>query len=329
MAIQQDDIKRILAYSTLSQLGYMVMAVGVHGPTEGMFHLTTHAFFKALLFLGAGSVIHALANEQDIWKMGGLRKKLPVTFWTFMAGTLALCGVVPFSGFYSKDALLAKALENNKPLFVLGVLVAVLTTFYMFRLVFVVFFGNGKSGAVDHAHESPPVMAWPLRVLAVFSIIGGLIGIDQIVARQFPHAGEHHAATGLAMVFAPFGHAPVAAFSSLCAVIVGFLLARAFYLNTDKDPLPSLLGGFAKLCRNKFYFDEMYEWFIQSTQELLAKLAEWFDRWIVAGFAVRGASGATDIFGRMLRLVQTGNLQTYAFLFVLGVAAVLWFMLGK
>ena len=127
IAIQQDDIKRILAYSTLSQLGYMVMAVGLHGPAPAMFHLTTHAFFKALLFLGAGSVIIALHHEQDIWKMGGLRQKMPVTFWTFMVGTLALCGLPPFSGFYSKDSILAQAAEHNLPLFVLGVAVAALT----------------------------------------------------------------------------------------------------------------------------------------------------------------------------------------------------------
>src|SRR5438094_6148302 len=174
MAAQQNDIKRILAYSTLSQLGYMVMAVGLGGPTPAMFHLTTHAFFKALLFLGAGSVIIALHHEQDIWKMGGLRRKMPVTFWTFLAGTLAIAGVPPLSGFYSKDSILAQAADaHHWPLFALGVLVAALTTFYMFRLAFVVFFGSTRSDRAGHAHESPGVMIWPLRILAVFSIIGG------------------------------------------------------------------------------------------------------------------------------------------------------------
>src|SRR5438094_34478 len=174
IAVQQNDIKRILAYSTLSQLGYMVMAVGLGGPTPAMFHLTTHAFFKALLFLGAGSVIIALHHEQDIWKMGGLRRKMPVTFWTFLAGTLAIAGVPPLSGFYSKDSILAQAADaHHWPLFALGVLVAALTTFYMFRLAFVVFFGSTRSDRAGHAHESPGVMIWPLRILAVFSIIGG------------------------------------------------------------------------------------------------------------------------------------------------------------
>src|ERR1017187_3251476 len=178
IAVQQNDIKRILAYSTLSQLGYMVMAVGLSGPTPAMFHLTTHAFFKALLFLGAGSVIHGLHEEQDIWKMGGLKKKMPVTFWTFIIGTLALSGVPPFSGFYSKDSILAQALhQNNYLLFGVGVSVAALTTFYMFRLFFVAFLGNARTEKAKHAHESPKVMTLPLIVLAVFAIVGGCIGI--------------------------------------------------------------------------------------------------------------------------------------------------------
>src|SRR5207253_11342505 len=139
IAIQQNDIKRILAYSTLSQLGYIVMAVGLHGPGQAMFHLSTHAFFKALLFLSAGSLILALHHEQDIWNMGGLRKKMPVTFCTFMVGTLALAGVLPTSGFYSKDSILARAADTNLALFLLGLSVAILSTFYMFRLVFVAF----------------------------------------------------------------------------------------------------------------------------------------------------------------------------------------------
>src|SRR5258708_372324 len=186
IAVPQNDIKRILAYSTLSQLGSMVMGVGLGGPHQAMFHLTTHAFFKALLFLGAGSVIIGLHHEQDIWKMGGLRKKMGVTFWTFLAGTLALSGVWPFSGFFSKDAVLARASEHNWGLFVVGLFVAALTAFYMFRLVFVVFFGQARTDAAGHAHESPPVMLWPLRTLAAFSVIGGFIGIETPQPTQLP-----------------------------------------------------------------------------------------------------------------------------------------------
>src|SRR2546425_5936085 len=161
IAVQQNDIKRILAYSTLSQLGYMVLAVAV-SPTAAMFHLVTHAFFKALLFLGAGSVIYALHHEQNIWRMGGLRGKMPITYWTFLIATLALCGVPPFSGFFSKDDILVTALDHNLALFILGVLVAALTTFYMFRLWFVAFLGQAKSAAAGHAQESPKVMTVPL-----------------------------------------------------------------------------------------------------------------------------------------------------------------------
>ena len=208
IAVQQNDIKRILAYSTLSQLGYMVMAVGLAGPTPAMFHLTTHAFFKALLFLGAGSVIHALHEEQDIWKMGGLCKKMGITFWTFLIGTLALSGVPPFSGFYSKDAILAQALEQkNYPLFVLGAAVAGLTTFYMFRLFYVAFVGKPRTETAGHAHESPAVMTWPLIVLAVFAVIGGIIPISDIYAAQF--SPEVSGVVLVQRIVEPFAKSPV------------------------------------------------------------------------------------------------------------------------
>jgi len=327
IAIQQNDIKRILAYSTLSQLGYMVMAVGLSGPTPAMFHLTTHAFFKALLFLGAGSVIIALHHEQDIWKMGGLRKKMPVTFWTFLFGMLALCGVPPFSGFYSKDSILAQALEQkNYPLFTLGVVVAGLTTFYMFRLFYVAFLGKAKTDAAEHAHESPAVMSWPLLVLAVFAVMGGIIGVSGIYAAQFGEA--EHASIGQRMV-EPFTHSPIAATIGILAVIVGFFAASAFYLNAETDPLPAKLGGFATAMKNRFYFDEIYEATFIRAHDFIAAVMDWIDRWLVDWAGIGLVRGGTDFSGRALRLMQTGNLQTYAFLFALGVAVVLWFVLGK
>src|SRR2546421_293793 len=215
MAVQQNDIKRILAYSTLSQLGYMVMALGVASPAPAMYHLTTHAFFKALLFLGAGSVIHALHHEQDIWKMGALRKKMPVTFWTFLFGTLALCGVPPFSGFYSKDGILTQTLQHNYPLFVLALFVALLTTFYMFRLFFVTFLGPSKSDACGQAHESPGAMTWPLRGLALLSLVGGVIGVDEIYLRHFGGEKTEHTATLLQKLMEPFLHSWPAATAGL------------------------------------------------------------------------------------------------------------------
>jgi NADH-quinone oxidoreductase subunit L len=328
IAVQQNDIKRILAYSTLSQLGYMVMAVGLAGPTSAMFHLTTHAFFKALLFLGAGSVIIALHHEQDIWKMGGLRKKMPVTFWMFLFGALALCGVPPFSGFYSKDGILALALEReNYPLFVLGVAVAGLTTFYMFRLFYVAFLGKAKTEAAGHAHESPPVMAWPLRVLGMFALVGGVIGVSQTYASQFSGTAEH--LSFAQTLIEPFQQSPGVAIIGIAAVAIGFFAARALYRDAANDPLPAKLGGLATAMKNRFYFDEFYEATVIRAHDFIAVVMDWIDRWLLEGFCIGFVRGGTDFTGRALRLVQTGNLQTYAFLFVLGVAVLLYFVLIK
>jgi NADH-quinone oxidoreductase subunit L len=327
IAIQQNDIKRILAYSTLSQLGYMVMAVGLQGPVPAMYHLTTHAFFKALLFLGAGSVIIALHHEQDIWKMGGLRQKMPVTFWTFIVGTLALAGLPPFSGFYSKDSILAQAAEHSNLLLILGVCVAALTPFYMFRLVCVAFLGAPRSPALGHAAESPQGILWPLRILATLSIVGGFIGIEQIYGKQFPTQYVEASSSFLQELMAPFIAAPVAAILGLLAVLAGIGAAWALYWKADSDPLPEKLGALSRAMRNRFYFDELYEATVIRFHDLLAATAGWIDRWIIAGLAVRGTQGTTELVGRALRLLQTGSLQTYAFLFALGVVLVLYLAL--
>ena len=329
MAVQQNDIKRILAYSTLSQLGYMVMAVGLSHPAASMFHLCTHAFFKALLFLGAGSVIHALHHEQNIWKMGGLKERMPVTYWTFLLATLALCGVPPFSGFFSKDEILAAARQENTFLFVLATAVAVLTTFYMFRLVFVAFLGRARGEGVARVHESPKVMTWPLILLAVPTVLAGTWGIQGTLNRFFDPGQAAHAGGWMENMFAALGHAPLAAVFGVAAAGFGFSLAWSVYANAEHDPLPARLGWLARWMRNRFYFDELYAWLIRLTQENLARLAQWFDRWVVAGFMVRGAHGTTEIVGRALRLFQTGNLQTYAFLFVVGVVVLLYLALGR
>jgi len=313
IAVQQSDIKRILAYSTLSQLGLMVMAVGLAAPGPAMFHLTTHAFFKALLFLGAGSVIHALHHEQDIWKMGSLAGRLPVTFWTFLAGTLALTGFPGLSGFFSKDLILAAALSHGRALFVVGVLVSVLTSFYMFRLVWVAFLGPAKSQAPDHAHESPAVMTWPLLVLAVPSVLAGYWHLDRFLGEMLGH--EH------------FPHEHVAMGASIAAMLIGLALATWLYRGAVRDPLPEVLGGLSRAMRNKFYFDELYFWLFVRAHDGLARLADAIDRWLVAGLMVRGVHGTTELFGSALRLLQTGNLQTYAFLFATGVVVVLFYAL--
>jgi NADH-quinone oxidoreductase subunit L len=306
----------------------MVMAVGLHGPASAMYHLATHAFFKALLFLGAGSVIHALHHEQNIWNMGGLKARMPVTYWTFLIGTLALAGVPPFSGFFSKDEILAAAYDHNLSLFVVAVFAAFLTTLYMFRLVFVAFGGGMKSEAPEAAHESPKVMTLPLAVLAVPSIFAGFWGIDTLFEHQFGAKQAEQAGSILNQLFAPLNHSPAAALAGLGAILFGFSLAWTLYAGAKADPLPEKLGKLARGMRNRFYCDEIYEGLIAVTQEFLAAVAEFVDRWIIAGLLVRGSHGTTEIFGRALRLLQTGNLQTYAFLFVAGVALVLFFALS-
>jgi NADH-quinone oxidoreductase subunit L len=321
IALQQDDIKRILAYSTISQLGYMVMAVGFGAPPAAMFHLTTHAFFKALLFLGAGAVIHAMSHEQNIWRMGRLRETIPLTYRTFLTGTLALCGVWPLSGFYSKDAILAAAWHNSKTLFAVGVLVAFLTTFYMFRLVFVVFFGQPKS----HLDQHPPksrLIAYPLVVLAVASVLGGFIGITQFIAPLFP------AVTESAPVFAPFEPfkaAPTAAWLELAAFAVGLAAAFVWYARAESDPLPAKLPGLSRLLRGKFYFDEFYAEVIALGQDAPAAVLNGFDSGIK--LLVRLVHGTVELSGRLLRLAQTGGLQIYTLLVAAGVALVLYLML--
>jgi len=303
MATQQSDIKRILAYSTISQLGYMVMAVGLASNEAAMFHLFTHAFFKALLFLAAGSVIVTLHHEQDIWKMGGLAKKLRITFATFAVGALALVGCPPFSGFFSKDAILALAYERNMSIFVIGLTTAFLTAFYVSRAVIVVFLGKPRSDAARAGKESPLVMIIPLLILALFALIAGW----ETVAKNFlvvPHEKES--------VFT----VPALA---LVALILGVGIATWLYRNRERDPLH------LDLVRRRFYIDEFYEWLIGATQELLARIAAFFDRWIIDAGAVRGTSGGMFGLGAFLRLFQVGNLQAYAFLFGLGIVALIYF----
>jgi NADH-quinone oxidoreductase subunit L len=303
IATQQNDIKRILAYSTLSQLGYMVMAVGLASNEAAIFHLFTHAFFKALLFLAAGSVIVMLHHEQNIWKMGGLSRSLPITFVTFSVGAFALIGCPPFSGFFSKDAILALAYERNTPIFVVGLFTAFLTAFYVMRLLVIVFFGTPRSEVARESGESPLVMTGPLIVLALLTTLGGFA----FFARKFlalPIEKE-------AAIFVPA--------LAIIVLILGSGLAIALYRNRTSDPLD------VEILRRKFYFDEFYVWLIDWTQELLARIAAFVDRWIIDAGAVGGSSSGTWGIGALLRLVQVGNLQAYLFLFGLGIVALIYF----
>ena len=303
IATQQNDIKRILAYSTLSQLGYMVMAVGLASNDAAMFHLFTHAFFKALLFLAAGSVIVMLHHEQDIWKMGGLSRRLPITFVTFAVGALALIGCPPFSGFFSKDAILALAYERNTPIFAVALFTAFLTAFYVIRMLVIVFFGTPHSDIARESRESPPVMTVPLTVLALLAALGGFA----FFARNFLTLPVEKEVPILVPVLA------------ILALIVGSGLAIALYRNRAHDPID------VEVLRHKFYFDEFYSWLIYWTQELLASVSGFFDRWIIDAGAVGGSSRGTWGIGALLRLVQVGNLQAYVFLFGLGVVAIIYF----
>jgi NADH-quinone oxidoreductase subunit L len=317
IAIAQNDIKRILAYSTLSQLGYMVMAVGLGGDTPAMFHLTTHAFFKALLFLGAGSVILALHHEQDIWKMGGLWKKTPITFATFLIGTLALAGVWPLSGFYSKDEILLLALEKNRALFIMGAFTAFLTAYYMGRECFVVFFGKPRDRhAYDHAHESPLVMTLPLVFLAVLSIVAGWGSYVPHFLKPYTHANHDDAWKGILLLMLP---------------ATGFLLSAKIYLkaNPSDAPVKASLGRVWTWVENKYYFDELYALIIKYVQGTIATLCELFDRWVLQKLGIGGLAGTTSMAGKTLRLLQTGNIQSYAFLFGLGVTVIIYYVVVR
>jgi NADH-quinone oxidoreductase subunit L len=303
IATQQDDIKRILAYSTLSQLGYMVMAVGLGSNDAAMFHLCTHAFFKSLLFLAAGSVIVMLHHEQNIWKMGGLRRRLPITFVTFSAGALALAGCPPFSGFFSKDAIVALAYQHNMPIFAIALFTAFLTAFYVIRMLVIVFFGSPRTEEAHESHESPPVMTGPLIVLAILATLGGFA----FFARNFlPLPVEKASASFVSML-------------AIVAVILGGGLAIAIYRGRLSDPVD------VGLLRHNFYFDELYSWLIRWSQDLLASVSAFIDRWIIDAGAVGGSSRGILGIGALLRLIQMGNLQAYAFLFGLGVVALIYF----
>ena len=312
MATQQDDIKRILAYSTLSQLGYMVMAVGLLAEEAGMFHLYTHAFFKALLFLGSGAVIFACHHEQNIWKMGGLIDRMKITFGTFAVGTAALVAVPATSGFFSKELILVAAAEKSMLLFVVAAGVALLTAFYMTRLLVVTFMGKARTEHADHAKDPPPIMWVPLALLAFFSVFAGFPWFADRLSPLPVESGFH-----FAMTFEGIGIPLI----SLGALLVGCALAWKLYAGKDSEPLR--IGVF----KNKFYFDELYAGLIKWAQDGIAKVLTTIDDLLIDGVAVTGLSRLTAGIGSFLRRVQTGNLQGYAFIFGLGIVIILYIAL--
>ncbi len=308
MATQQDDIKKILAYSTLSQLGYMVMAVGLVAGEAGMFHLFTHAWFKALLFLGSGAVIYACHHEQDIWKMGGLLKKMPITGLTFAIGTAALIAV-PYvtSGFWSKEEILAAAFHDNMPLFCIAIFVAFLTTFYMTRLFVIAFLGKPRAHGSEHAQEVGPLMLVPLAVLAVMAIFAGFPFLSNMLNAYRP-AAEGHAEGHLIILGA-----------SIVSLVLGLLAGFTLYNGKAKDPVS------IPLFRNRFYVDGFYDNFVvRYFQDAFSAIVAFIDEFIINGLIVGGASRGAESFGNVFRKVQSGSLQGYAFAFGLGVILVIY-----
>jgi NADH-quinone oxidoreductase subunit L len=364
MGLVQHDIKRVLAYSTVSQLGYMFLALGVGAFTAGIFHLMTHAFFKALLFLGSGSVIHALGGEQDMRKMGALWAKIPKTAWTFLIATIAISGIPPLAGFVSKDAILAASFNARPLLWGIGFVTAGMTAFYMFRLVFLTFFGESRvpHDVEHHIHESPGSMTVPLMILALLSVVGGWIGwpeslggsdhfakfLDPVITQHaeviaaVPEATQHTTEYALMVV-------------SVLVALVGIGLARYFYLRKPSIPgtLVQKFGGLYRLIYNKYYVDQIYDaMFVNRTKDLGTTLGA-FDRGVIDGLFVNGAGWMTRafssismvwdkwiidglvnlaarivwIFSYPVRMIQSGRVSNYALLIVLGVLVFLGYYL--
>jgi NADH-quinone oxidoreductase subunit L len=299
IGLAQNDIKKVFAYSTVSQLGYMFLGLGVGAFSAGIFHLMTHAFFKALLFLGAGSVIHALSGEQDLRRMGGLRKKTPWTFWTMMAAGVAIAGIPPFAGFFSKDAILLAAHDHAPWMYWVGVFTAGMTAFYVFRAMFLAFFGSYRGAA--HPHESPHVMTIPLAILALLSLGGGFIGIPTFLGNIFPQGEEHHDI--MLVVF------------SVVAGAAGITLAYIFYVARPELPerLATNMNGLYRLVYNKYFVDEAYQAAVVDPIVNGSRSVLWkgVDAGIIDG-AVNGVGNRARGIGGVLRMMQSGNIRSYA-----------------
>jgi NADH-quinone oxidoreductase subunit L len=324
-AFAQNDIKRILAYSTLSQLGFMVAAFGLgssygllngaasmqYGVWAAMFHLTTHAFFKALLFLGSGSVIHACHHERDIFKMGGLYRRMPITTATFVIGVVAIAGV-PFvgAGFFSKDGILLLARAIDPLMFGILVFTALLTATYMGRLLVIAFFGQANSEHASHAHESPVSMWLPLVVLAALSVVGGHLALYPATWRPgvlVAEGAEHLLLIGI----------------SAGAALIGLATAWFFYRpGAATDRLQAVARPVWLVCRSRFYFDEIYDWYVAKVQQRLADVLAFIDTLFIGGLAVRGTAGVAGLLGIIGRSLHTGNVNTYAWWTFAGVALV-------
>jgi NADH-quinone oxidoreductase subunit L len=361
IGVVQNDIKKVLAYSTVSQLGYMFLACGVGAFSAGIFHLMTHAFFKGLLFLGAGSVIHAMSGEQDMRRMGGLAKKIPITYWTMLIATLAIAGIFPFAGFLNKDLILGKVYEHGLLLWLVGYFTAGMTAFYMFRLIFLTFHGKSRvpHDIEHHIHESPKSMTIPLIILAGLSIFGGWIGWPEILrgSNHFVHflapmitsAQETRVTSGEAAQ-AHLGEIELMLLSE-GLVVLGILFAWYLYLKRVDLPekITSHIHGLYRLVYHKYYVDEIYDaMFVNRTKDLasslgsfdnavinglgvdgagwltrtISRISMWWDTWIVDG-SVRLASRLIWLVSQVARMFQTGLVQTYMLVIVIGLVGFL------
>ncbi|MBI4618681.1 MAG: NADH-quinone oxidoreductase subunit L [Desulfobacterales bacterium] len=354
IALAANDIKRVLAYSTISQLGYMFLACGVGAFSAGIFHLMTHAFFKALLFLGAGSVMHAMAGELDMRKMGALKSHMPRTYWTFLIATLAIAGIFPFAGFFSKDEILWNAFQKNTVLWVLGAGAALMTAFYMFRAVFMTFHGESRvdEEVAKHLHESPSVMTSPLVVLAILSAIGGFVGIPIIkganVFHDFlaPVTGEHLAgsakvtltnlayASSTAVSSGEAVHHPVGLEVLMMAISLAIALGGlglAYYMYIKNPSLPKRLAEKFKLLYhlicNKYFVDEIYDFlFVNPIKRGSEILWTFFDVRVVDGM-VNGSGRFVEFGSSVLKRIQTGYVQNYALSILVGIGAIIAYFL--
>src|SRR5215831_7450581 len=343
IGLVQNDIKRVLAYSTVSQLGYMFLAMGVGAYAAGIFHLFTHAFFKALLFLGSGAVIHALSGEQDMRRMGGLKKELPITYWTFLIGAIAIAGIWPFAGFFSKDKILFDTyVSGHRLLYAVGLLTALLTAAYMFRLVFMTFHGQRAAAGShdDHAHEhhghddhthlhdAPPAMAFALIVLAIGSVTAGWLGIGE----RFEHFLEPSFGAAVVRETAESGPEITLMTVSVIVALAGIGVASYFWLKNRAaaDRLAQNLPGLYRLLSNKYYVDEIYDAAVVQPVEIVSEDGLW--KGVDVGLIDRIVNGVGGLVGggsEVLRLFQTGSVRMYATSLFLGVVLILGYFFWR
>jgi NADH-quinone oxidoreductase subunit L len=323
----QNDIKKVLAYSTVSQLGYMFMGLGASAYTASFFHVMTHAFFKALLFLGAGSVIHAMSDEQDIRRMGGLKSKMPITFITFMLGTIAIAGIPPFAGFFSKDEILASLYHHDPIMWGLAILGSALTSFYMFRVFILTFYGEfrGTEKQAHHLHESPITMTLPLIILAVFSVGGGLINLPHFaggneflahwLAPLLPEAGEAGEVNFLSLE----GGAPL-----LAAFLPAFLAIYVFGMQKSVPAEDAEISGIQKVIYHKFYIDELYDMLFVKPIAFLSNFFFQVIDFLVIDLFVEGLGRFVKYASSEFRRAQTGNVGIYLFCMVAAIVVILF-----